>query len=314
MTKKYRSNKMHTQWLCQVVSSAFLSYPKESQVVDVGGGMSVSFSPKLMTICLNNNEILSVTIDSGKPQRISVFDGGHYDYLGCCSRLTIERLNGLFDLFERLDVLPPLRVFLDSAKSSTLIGYRDYQIPFGRTGFKCVTFKCHTKNIEVLELVSNGGPSVPPAHATKARKSVQRITNKAVRNQHALFKSLLDDGRRKECVLCNAPSSVVEAAHIVPFSESGADHGGNGLFLCKNHHHLFDNHSFTIRPTDFSVVCVPGYDRASLGITKNNSASGVKGPSRWALSWRWDVFTSKLSGSFVLAMPLCDCLEHENNS
>ncbi|WP_346189974.1 HNH endonuclease [Rubritalea halochordaticola] len=30
--------------------------------------------------------------------------------------------------------------------------------------------------------------------------------------------------------------TVVDAAHIIPFSESQDDHPRNGIALCKNHH------------------------------------------------------------------------------
>lgn len=43
----------------------------------------------------------------------------------------------------------------------------------------------------------------------------------------------------------------VDAAHLIPFSESGNDHPTNGIALCKNHHWAMDRH--LIAPTPAGV-------------------------------------------------------------
>jgi putative restriction endonuclease len=43
----------------------------------------------------------------------------------------------------------------------------------------------------------------------------------------------------------------VDAAHLIPFAESGNDHPTNGIALCKNHHWAMDRH--LIAPTPVGV-------------------------------------------------------------
>lgn len=48
--------------------------------------------------------------------------------------------------------------------------------------------------------------------------------------------------------------SFVDAAHIVPFSESYNDHPSNGIALCKNHHWAFDNFLIALGMDDRWIV------------------------------------------------------------
>jgi len=56
------------------------------------------------------------------------------------------------------------------------------------------------------------------------------------------------------CAICRAkvqtPSgeSLVEGAHIIPWSKSKNDDPRNGLALCKTHHWMFDTHLLTVQP------------------------------------------------------------------
>ena len=61
-----------------------------------------------------------------------------------------------------------------------------------------------------------------------------------------------------QCAACglrlrpgDIPVSLVDAAHIVPFSRSGDDHPRNGMALCKNHHWAMDQR--LIAPTPAGV-------------------------------------------------------------
>ena len=45
--------------------------------------------------------------------------------------------------------------------------------------------------------------------------------------------------------------SLVDAAHLIPFSVSRNDHPSNGLSLCKNHHWAMDRHLIT--PTNANL-------------------------------------------------------------
>jgi putative restriction endonuclease len=60
------------------------------------------------------------------------------------------------------------------------------------------------------------------------------------------------------CAVCRSKvitpngESLVEGAHIIPWSESKNDDPRNGLALCKSHHWMFDMFLLTVRP-DYRV-------------------------------------------------------------
>ena len=59
-----------------------------------------------LTISLFDNPILRLHKEKGIVCRVSVFDGGCYDYKGNPSHLTRERLNGLLDALSAMKYLP----------------------------------------------------------------------------------------------------------------------------------------------------------------------------------------------------------------
>ncbi|MFK5923393.1 MAG: HNH endonuclease [Verrucomicrobiota bacterium] len=67
----------------------------------------------------------------------------------------------------------------------------------------------------------------------------------------AAFRKLILTTYDHQCVACGMrirlPSGItmVEAAHLIPFSVSANDHPSNGFALCKNHHWAFDRHLIT---------------------------------------------------------------------
>jgi len=63
------------------------------------------------------------------------------------------------------------------------------------------------------------------------------------------FRTTVVDVYDHQCCACGLrikipglDASFVEAAHIIPFSESRNDHPTNGIALCKNHHWAMDQH------------------------------------------------------------------------
>jgi putative restriction endonuclease len=73
-----------------------------------------------------------------------------------------------------------------------------------------------------------------------------------------------------QCAACglriklpDSQHTIVDAAHLVPFSESRNDHPSNGLALCKNHHWAMDRH--LIAPT------IRGVWRASSRLERRRS-------------------------------------------
>lgn len=61
----------------------------------------------------------------------------------------------------------------------------------------------------------------------------------------AAFRHLVVDLYRHQCAACGvrvqvAASSLVEAAHLIPFRETHDDRPVNGIALCPNHHWAMD--------------------------------------------------------------------------
>ncbi|MGJ8656988.1 MAG: HNH endonuclease [Akkermansiaceae bacterium] len=60
------------------------------------------------------------------------------------------------------------------------------------------------------------------------------------------FRKIVTQVYEHQCAACGLSlhrpdgSTIVDAAHIIPFSESYNDHPRNGLALCKNHHWAMD--------------------------------------------------------------------------
>ena len=77
--------------------------------------------------------------------------------------------------------------------------------------------------------------SVPCARADRKGKplGVKRLRN----NQTELAKAKIN----QKCAICGF-KRYIEIAHIIPASYGGKPEMGNILFLCPNHHRLFDIH------------------------------------------------------------------------
>ena len=75
-------------------------------------------------------------------------------------------------------------------------------------------------------------------------KRFQRLQPKRLRRvRRASLAASFRNGRTFGATLASVPEhelSFVDAAHIVPFSETRNDHPTNGLALCKNHHWALD--------------------------------------------------------------------------
>jgi putative restriction endonuclease len=65
------------------------------------------------------------------------------------------------------------------------------------------------------------------------------------------FRRLVIGAYDSTCAVCQshliiADTSIIDAAHILPFAKFKNDDPRNGVSLCKNHHWLFDNGAITI--------------------------------------------------------------------
>ena len=126
----------------------------------------------------------------------------------------------------------------------------------------------------------------------QARETTRKEVSTKKRSQAAFRAAVVRRYGGKRCALCDAPSEVIEAAHIVPVSDNGSDDSGNGLLLCRNHHALFDMGKWCLDPTSLEVIPAIGHDLKSLGVTRSNASYLQLAPSKEALDWRWEHFSS----------------------
>lgn len=79
-----------------------------------------------------------------------------------------------------------------------------------------------------------------------------------VQKREAGFSLAVRKNYRYTCALCGSRvtipggKSLVEGAHVIPWSQSYNDDPRNGLSLCRSHHWMFDHLLITIR-NDFSI-------------------------------------------------------------
>jgi putative restriction endonuclease len=105
---------------------------------------------------------------------------------------------------------------------------------------------------EVVEMAAE--PFVPFQKDNKKRKLVTRYAqvrevgfSTAVRKQYDYHCAIC-----RERLVTPGGESLVEGAHIIPWSKSNNDDPRNGLSLCRSHHWMFDKMMLTIRD-DYSI-------------------------------------------------------------
>ena len=124
----------------------------------------------------------------------------------------------------------------------------------------------------------------------QARETTKKEVRTKKRSQAAFRAAVVRRYGGKRCALCDAPSEVIESAHIVPVSDNGSDDSGNGLLLCRNHHALFDMGKWCLDPTSLEVIPAKGHDLQSLGVNRPNISHLQLAPNQEALDWRWGQF------------------------
>ena len=80
----------------------------------------------------------------------------------------------------------------------------------------------------------------------------QAIAEEPLPGRDKAFRKLIIDVYDHRCAACGLRLSIdnivlVEAAHLIPWSESHDDNPRNGMALCRNHHYAMDRH--LIAPT-----------------------------------------------------------------
>lgn len=140
--KKRRSNKLHTAAAVKAVEEyldgSARSYWKS------GNTKVLVDSNSVLTVSLYENLILEL-----KPTprdmiyNVIVHGGDFYDNDGNPSRMTQERLNGLFDCLEASQIIPEgIRIYKDKESGVCLLSDKKQKIPFNRN-------YCHSMAISI---------------------------------------------------------------------------------------------------------------------------------------------------------------------
>jgi len=139
----------------------------------------------------------------------------------------------------------------------------------------------HSTVAEILVALRNLPPEeVPQEEAESELKSIEREKREAAFREgiYEIYECCAVCGSRIE-----APdgSHNLEAAHILPKSQSGPDVLQNGVALCRRHHWAFDSGWFEIT-TEYEIIVrdkpdlagydeIEAYDGASLRVPQSNS-------------------------------------------
>ena len=97
-----------------------------------------------------------------------------------------------------------------------------------------------------------------PFVAYRKDKKKRRKVSRYVQVREAGFSLAVRKNYKYSCAVCRnrvvtpGGETLVEGAHIIPWSKSNNDDPRNGLSLCRTHHWMFDKMMLTIR-TDYSV-------------------------------------------------------------
>lgn len=91
-----------------------------------------------------------------------------------------------------------------------------------------------------------------------------------------------------ECAVCGIHLlQTLDAVHIIPVEEDGADDARNGLPLCATHHRAFDAQLFAIEPETFRIETRRPVTLEQLRIERATLRRSAHRPHKEALSWRW---------------------------
>jgi hypothetical protein len=98
------------------------------------------------------------------------------------------------------------------------------------------------------------------------------------------------------CAVCDINIvDLLDAAHLVPKTESGSDDPRNGIVLCCLHHRAFDRGMFAINPETLSITPHPrGPSLQRLGIKRKDISHLINLPHEDALSVAWELWRNKI--------------------
>jgi len=102
------------------------------------------------------------------------------------------------------------------------------------------------------------------------------------------FKAELVQRYGLKCAVCSIDkASLLDGAHLIPWSGKGSDDPRNGIVFCALHHRAFDSKLFAIEPNTFEVVLADGVsnDEIFLGCSSIRGMNEI--PAKEALEWCW---------------------------
>jgi len=117
----------------------------------------------------------------------------------------------------------------------------------------------------------------------------ERLVVRNVRGGQKRFRFYVYERYGTLCALCDLNLlDLLEAAHIVPWAESGSDDAGNGLLLCPLHHRAFDAGYIAIEPESLIVLPQPsGPSLDYLHVSRTSLSHLSNPPNREALEYAW---------------------------
>ncbi len=112
--------------------------------------------------------------------------------------------------------------------------------------------------------------------------------------RHSLFPRVVKALYEDTCAICRLAvrtergQTLVDAAHIIPFSESQNDDPRNGLALCKNHHWGFDHGWFSLSD-EYRIIVSPALRNVASFLVADSAAYlpqlAQYAPAKDALAW-----------------------------
>jgi hypothetical protein len=129
------------------------------------------------------------------------------------------------------------------------------------------------------------------------RRKKYRGRKEQVRPDQARFSMRVRQRYGNSCAFCDlALAELLEAAHLVPWSEGGSDDPRNGLTLCRNHHSALEARLVAIDPRSLEIVVRDGLPIADLRLTRGSIKHLPAFPHPKSLQHLWESWTSGTAG------------------
>lgn len=151
----FRSNKMLTQRAINAMRDYLRGYWDRPGRRDMGNTSVSQDQDGNLMIELFGNPVMRIEKIDGEAARISVYDGGRYDYEGNPSNLTRERLNGLLDALSADHYLPDnVKVIMDNDYGLCYVARFDQKAALNNKYHQRIDIRCDTTKFIIEDVVS----------------------------------------------------------------------------------------------------------------------------------------------------------------